>query len=1199
MVKRTFFKECARAVRGTFSRFLAIFAIVALGTGFLAGLLATTPDMRRTAGDYYRDTNLYDLRIVSSLGLEEDDVRAVAGVAGVSAVMPARFADRQLLLQSGDTLVGRLHGVADWTDENALNRPLLVRGRWPQSPDECVVEQEFDLLADLLDVGCTLSLLPPEEGETVFRVADYTVVGVVTSGYYISMVQRGSTSVGNGSIGCIVYVSDACFDLDYYTDLYVAAAGAAEAEAYSEEYDSAVAPVKEAIEALSETQSHVRADRIRSDAQSALQDARAELADKKAEGLKELEDACKTLEDGERDYQQGLKEYEDGKAALSQAREELQKAERELPEALRELEDGRRDYAAGLEEYEAGKREYEDGLAAYQAGLAELEDNRVRLEAAAAEIASGEDTLAEAAQQLESAREEIRTGYRQLRDAEAQLDDGKKQLAEAERQLDAEEAQLELDHASGAIDDAAYALGMLRITVARAVLASQKQELVRGQRELDQGYAKLRDAETQLAAGQAEYDENAEKLADARARWEEGSAQLAEGEALLAETGEQLESAKAELESAKAELDEAARRLGEGQAAYEDGQQRLSRGRADYRSGLRELENARAELESGRKELDDGWADYRKGEEAFSVRISDAEQKLVEAQDRIDSIESPEWYVLTRGESNEGYIFYESDTEKVASIAKVFPVFFFLVAALVASTTMTRMIDEDRGSIGTLKALGYGNGAIAAKYLLYAASACLLGSVFGLSVGLPLFPRVLCNAYRMMYQMPKLHPAPHGRYILLSAGLILAAVLLATLGALRTSLRDCAAQLMRPKAPPAGKRIFLEHIRPLWTRMRFTHKVTARNLFRYKKRFFMTVIGVAGCTALLLTGFGLRDSIRDIVAVQFGELQNYHMTLTLRHDGDDRADRRVRAVLTDPARVTDYLAVHAETGTGSCDGRETDLHIVVPSDDSRLTDFVVFRDRKTGETVPFSREGAVLTEKAAALLGVRPGGTLLLKIQDGSEARIPVAGICENYVYGYLYLPRDLWREAFGTDGGFTTVLAKTVDPDQAARDAIASELLTSSNALGVTFTTTVIDTFTDMLSRIDYIVMVLIISAAALAFVVLYNLTNINICEREKELATIKVLGFFPREVSAYVFREALLLSLIGTAAGLIGGIFLHRFVVQTAEVDAVMFGRTIKPLSYLISAAMTMLFTLLVDLVMERRLRKIDMVESLKAPE
>ena len=1180
MVKKTFFKACLRSIRGSFSRFLAIFLIVALGAGFLAGLLATTPDMRHTVSELYHESNFYDLRVVGTLGLEDGDAEALSRVEGVRAVMPARSADREVALDSGDTLVARFHGVTAWEgdDPALMNRPELVEGRWPQADDECVVVLGTGLRQTSLDIGSALEVLPlenkddgDEDPEEVFAHTRFTIVGVVTSSYYISLVQRGSTSMGNGSIGCVIYVNDSVLDMDYYTDLYVTVEDGLKAEAFTRDYDDLVVPVQQRIEQLAETQKHVRADRLREDAQQELDDARQELADKTAEGQQELDDALRELQDGEQEYADGLADYEQGQRELEDAFRELQDGEADLPDALQKLRDG--------------EREYEDGLKELEDAQAEIDDNQKELDDAYVTIQEAKAQLKDAQHQLKSGEAELEEGARQLDEAQAQVDAGQAQVDAGREQLAQKQAELEAGYGYGLVSEEVYQAGMAQIAATRQYLDGQQAQLDAGQREIDSG-------RSALAAG-------SRKLADARADYEDGLKEVEDADVDRRWGLYQLELAREKLEDGRQELADARKELDDGWRDYEQGVQDLKDGWADYYDGQKELEDARTELEDARQELDDGWKEYEDGRREFDEKIADANLKIRDAQDRIDDIEDPEWHVLTRDESNESYIFYSSDAEKVAAIAKVFPVFFFLVAALVASTTMTRMIDEDRGVIGTLKALGYSNGAIAGKYLLYAALACVLGAAAGLAVFLPLLPRVIANAYTMMYQLPPIRSSSHLTFMLVSAGGILAAVLLATLGALRGSLRDRAAELMRPKAPPAGKRILLEHIKPLWRRLKFTHKVTVRNLFRYKKRFFMTVIGIAGCTAMLVAGFGLRDSIRDIVNIQFTQLQNYDLTLTMKHQGDDTADRRIAAVLSDNSLVSDFLAVHLESGVGFVPGRETDLNILVASDPEKLQSFYTFRVRTTGEPVPFTDEGAILTEKAAKVLGVEPGDVLQLRNQDDQEAGIPITGVCENYVHGYIYIPRSLYERAFGEQCSFDTVLAKTGASDEAARDALAARLLSSSNATGVSFSTATIEAFNDMLGSVDYIVIVLIVAAAVLAFVVLYNLTNINICERQKEIATLKVLGFYRREVSDYVFRENILLSLIGTAAGLFVGVFFHQFVVQTAEVDAVMFGRTIAPMSYVYAAVLSMVFTLLVSLFMRKKLHRIDMVESLKAPE
>ena len=947
MVKGTFFKECFRSIRGSFSRFLAIFLIVALGAGFLAGLLATTPDMRHTVSELYRETNLYDLRIAGNLGLEEADLQAIAAVDGVEAVMAAKSLDRELSLTSGDTLVGRFHAVTDWEgqDRALMNRSKLAEGRWPQSPDECVIEESEEIYQGALGIGQVLTLLPPEDDdpeddeapEEPFTQQQFTIVGIAASGTYVSMVQRGSTTLGNGTVGVIVYVQDDVIDTDYYTDIYAVVEGGHEAEAFTQTYDDLVAPVQQAVEALAETQKHVRADRLRRDAQEELDEAKQELADKTAEGEQELADALKELQDGEQEYADGLIELADGKQELLDGRQEI-------ADALVDLREGEQELADALIELQDGELEYSDGLQEIADAEIEIADGQKELDDAYVEIQDAKRELKKALSILESGQQELDEGRAQLDAAQEQLDAGQAQLDAGKAQLTQQEAQLELGYQYGMVTPEEYQAGKVQIAAGKQYLDQQQAQLDAGKQALEDGRAELNAGGRELSKGWDEYEAGAEEVrqADIDYRWGLYKLQLAR---------EELEEGKQELADARIELDD-------GWKEYNDGVADLKDGWAEYYDGLQELADAEieiadaeVELADARIELDDGWKEYEDGKLEFDEKIYDANAKIRDAQDQIDDIDEPEWYVLTRGESNESYIFYDSDTQKVSAIAKVFPIFFFLVAALVASTTMTRMIDEDRGAIGTLKALGYSNAAIAGKYLLYASLACVAGAAVGLSVFLPLFPRVIAQAYALMYNLPPIQGGDHGVYILLSAGLILLAVLLSTLGALKSVLEDNAAALMRPKAPPAGKRILLERIRPLWSRMKFTHKVTARNLFRYKKRFFMTVIGIAGCTALLVAGFGLRDSISDIVQIQFTQLQNYNLTLSLEHEGDDVADRHIAAILADQNRITDHLTVHMESGEGFIPTRTTELGIVVTDDPAALTRFHTFRDRLTGQPV--------------------------------------------------------------------------------------------------------------------------------------------------------------------------------------------------------------------------------------------------------
>lgn len=553
-----------------------------------------------------------------------------------------------------------------------------------------------------------------------------------------------------------------------------------------------------------------------------------------------------------------------------------------------------------------------------------------------------------------------------------------------------------------------------------------------------------------------------------------------------------------------------------------------------------------------------------------------------------ESVSRPEWYILDR-DTNPSFVSLTSNAEKVNAIAKVFPLFFFLVAALVSLTTMTRMVDEQRTEIGTLKALGYSGKAISAKYLIYSGVAAVAGGFAGLAGGLFVLPAVIINVYRIMYRIPDIVINFNWQISVTAVSVAVICIIAATLTAVISNLRELPARLMLPKAPKLGKRIMLERIGIIWNRLKFTHKVTARNLFRYKKRFFMTVIGIAGCTALLLTGFGLRDAISDIVPKQYEEIQKYDLTVEL----DKGADHTEALAYLDD-NDCDYFEIHAENGSVHDAEGESEINIYVPSSADGFVEYMNIRERKSGDVLEFNDNSLIVTEKFAVNHNISVGSTVTLENNSGKTAEAKVTGICENYIYSYVYMSGEKYSELFGQECEYTTLLVKKDFKDE---DAAMSDLLALSGVASASFSSAIIESFENMVGSINYIVIVLIVAAGMLAFVVLYNLTNINIGERQKEIATIKVLGFYDKEVNAYVYRETYILSIIGTLVGLVLGVFLCRFVVTTAEVDMVMFGRDIYWYSFVFSALITVLFTVAVNLAMSLKLKKIDMVESMKS--
>ena len=1381
-------KNILRTFKGSKSRFIAIFAIVALGVGFLAGLLSTTPDMEDSMEEYLDGGNLFDLRVVSTLGLTEDDVAALEQVDGVAKAQGGKSADL-LVEQDGSELVCRVHALpADPEGEDVINRLTLADGRWPENPNECVVEAGVDTLNRSYDIGDTLTLDPDNENlSDTMNETTFTVVGVVHDTYYFSF-EREPASVGSGAVQVILYVPDAAFATDYYTEAYLTVEGAAGLHSFDDEYGALVDTVADRVEAIEEVRCQARYDEVVGEAQAEIDDGWQEYYDGKAEADQELADAAQELADGrqeladgeqeyldgEQDYADGLAEvqdneqlvadgeaqmeegrqalldaqaeYESGKAELADGERLLNEGRAKLEDAQKQYEDGLAQYESGLAQYQDGKQQYEDGLAQYEAGQAAYDEGLAQYEA-------GEEQYAQL-ELLNQADSAIAAGIQAMIDSGAAADENAARemfsdegIAETQAMLD-ELAQLKELHDAEQAAKAAYEEALaqqpeptptpepsaapepLAVSTGETALAAgtpgsdvsgtaastppaqeetgvSEEELARLKQayeearhawllglqaaaaelgfdldienetlvalaeslilprleQLDENQAQLEQLKQLNAAqkgldagiqaiidsGAAETEEEARALfSDAalqatRARLDAAKAeldanapvleasriQLEETARLLEQTEQQLADAKAQLDAGKAELDAGWAAFNEQGAAYYDGLRQLEDGKRQLDEGWAtltdrqlelddakrqiadayaqladaraELDDARATIEENRQKLADGEIEYADAKADAEQELADARAELEDAQADLDAIEMPSWYVWDR-DNNVSYNSFAGNVTKVEALAGVFPLFFFLVAALVVSTTMTRMIEEERLQIGTMKALGYANGAIMRKYVLYAMTAAVLGALFGLAFGFTVFPSVIWYAYAMMYYVPAFHPVWRWGYALFAGGSLILCTLAVTIATCRSSLKESPADLMRPRAPKAGKRILLERIRPLWRRLSFTYKVTCRNLFRYKRRFWMTVIGVAGCTALLVTGFGISDSINGIMVKQYTDVSQYDL-MTAVTDAADTQSGPVYDYLfaggSDGA-VTSSLATMTEAATQELpDGSTAEVYLMVPQDAAALNDYIDMHERTSRQPTPLGETGVVLTEKLAELLDVKAGDTVTLVNGDGAEGSFTVSGVCENYVSNYVYMSAATYADAFGQEPEWNNILSQLSDDSQQARDAISTELLAMDEVASLTFTEDMMTQVLNMLNSINAVVVMIVVCAAVLALVVLYNLTNINVAERVKEIATIKVLGFYDREVSAYVMRETVALTIIGALFGLAGGIALHRFVIYTVEVDAVMFGRTIDPSSFVYSLALTMLFSLIVNLLMGRKLKHISMVESMKAPE
>ena len=1075
-------KDIIREMRKSLGRFLSIFAIVAIGVAFFAGVRASVPVMKNSADHYFDEYNFMDLKLMSTIGMTKEDADAISKVDGVEGVYPSYSIDALNTVDHKQSVIKVMSFPMGKTEHNNnyINQMRIINGRLPEKENECVIEHE-EIKGGSAKIGTTITLSSGNDEDLKDRLKNttYTIVGEVTTPNYLSY-EKGSSSIGSGSIDQYIFIPEGNFTMDVYTEIYVTIKGAKDYNSYSEDYFDAIDSVKTEITSLGEERADIRFEEI------------------KAKALKKVED--------------GRKEYEKNEKAFH---EEIKKAKNQLSDAHDQTLIAQATLNANqlsTQQMLASKeQEIEQSEAQLTALVSQYDELKGKLEE---EKASFDVQSAELNQKIEDAKEQVSDLDRQIKEVEDQL--AQPDLTELEKTL---------------LEEKKKTLEMTK-TYALPTLDLLKQQLNILQETLDAGMSQLSALDEQINNAQ-----------------------------------QQIEVGKQQLAQAKLDA----------QNQFDAAQQQIDDGKAQAISGQITLE----------KQEKDG-----------AEKLAEAKEKLDKSEEDIKAMETPQWYVLDRN-SHYSYRDYGSAADRMGGIAKVFPLFFFVVAALVCLTTMTRMVDEQRQEIGTLKALGYSKTSIAVKYVAYAGVASIFGGIFGSVIGMIVFPTVIYNAWNIMYTLPGVQLQFQIGLAVLSIGIVSLITIAAAFAAVYKELMDVPSQLMRPKAPKDGKKILLERIPFVWKRFNFIHKVTARNIFRYKKRFFMTVIGISGCSALLVAGFGIQDSISEIVVLQYEELNPYDVSMNF--SSDVTASQREDALekLSADQNIDKAMGVAIYHGFYADSGEDKGVDIYVPEDVTAYREFTKLRTRSGHEALTLGNDGAIMTEKLAKSKGISVGDTIAIDNGDGVKKDIKITGISENYVGHAIYMTPTYYKSIYHTTAKDTTLLGIMKDVNQQSEETLGNTFMKVDGIDSVTFYSGIASSFEDTISSLSFIVVVLIISAGMLAFVVLYNLTNVNISERLREIATIKVLGFYDKEVSAYVYRENIILSLIGALAGLILGIGLHAMIMSLAELDTVMFGRNIDTISFVYSVLITMGFSIIVNLVMYRKLQKIPMVESLKSVE
>ena len=923
-------------------------------------------------------------------------------------------------------------------------------------------------------------------------------------------------------------------------------------------------------------------------AKQTLTTKQSELDQSKAEiiaGQQQIESTRTQLNAQKQQITDGLSQVSAGEAQLQDGISALESAKAQLTELQSQLEIVRASYNAALENPDASQEEI-DILAAQVSALEEQEAAvSQQIQASEAQIESQRQQLAATRSELESGLAAVENGLSQLSQKESELNAGREQITAGQAEIDAGWIQIQEQENTLAASKAEIEAGEQELEKGQKQLKAAKKKLNKAQKEIDSN------AET-LAAGQAELDANVAKLNDSEAQYASGLEQYHSGARQIAEN-------EAKLTSGEQEIAENEAKLADGEKEIADNEKKLADGEKEITDNEKKLQDAAKDLKKGEKDLADGKKEYEDAKKDAEDEIAENQQKLNDAKKELEDLEMPEWMVTDREDLPE-YTDYGDNADRLRNIGQVFPVIFFLVAALISLTTMTRMVEEQRTQIGTLKALGYKKSAIAAKYICYAFFATLLGSVLGMLIGEKIIPYIIITAYGIMYHnvANTISIDYQPGFALIASAASVVCTVGATLFASGKELQETPASLMRPPAPKEGKRVLLERLTFIWKHLSFSWKSTIRNLFRYKKRLIMTVFGIAGSMGLMLVGFGIQDSISDIAAIQYRELQHYDGMVIEDSDATEEEHAELFEYMKENEQIAHCNRVQMTKISAPKGSSSVSIYLFVPESLSEFAKDVTLKNRITGETYELTDEGAAISEKTASLLGLKVGDMIPLKKGD-KEYKVRVAVITENYMSHYLYMTPRVYEQTFGEKPEYENIVFTMQEDCKDDLEMAGSRILANPGALSISYTSSLASQVDRMLSTLDAVILVLIVSAGMLAFVVLYNLNNINITERQRELATLKVLGFYDGEVSQYVLRENVILTVLGIMFGAVFGILIHRYVITTVEVDAVMFGRNIKPLSFLYSGILTSIFSIVVNGVMHFKLKTIDMVESLKSVE
>lgn len=1135
MKNRAYRKSIKREISSSKARFFSILAIIFLGVAFYAGIKSSGPDLKNSINEFFNEQNLMDSKIVSSIGFNENDLKLLENNDKILDYMPTHSIDVNLTNTSNVVKFMEYNKE----DNTNINQLVVTEGHLPQNSGEIALDENALKENKNLKIGDTYEIESDKDTEKYFKKKTFKIVGFVKSPMYIDSVSRGTTSVGKGSIDYFAVINSDDIDMDVYTEIYVRFKNLVGIGAYSDEYKDLMEENNEYIENLYSARVIERIEEV------------------KSEALKEINKAYEEIEDGEK---------------------ELDDAQEEINEGKKQLEDG--------------KNQYEDAVKQFEQQIQDSEN----------ELKEGQKQLSQGQQELNSQKEQFKEGQKQLDDAKIELDNAKKEFLE--QGIDPTKSTTEYESQISNLNTLISTYNALSKDIKDTVNNLKENEQIPTEKiqywktiisNENLGLSKLNDLVNVLEKDPS----NTSVALTIYSEIEKASKTLSENKTNL----ETLVTGISKYQQGKSEYDKQVREFNKGKTQLEEAQQKLDKSQEELDKGKKELEEGKIqgqeELNKAKQELEDSEQKLLDGEKEIEEnrqKLIDGKKEIDEEKDKLNELDDSKYYFFDRND-NAGYSTYKGSIDSLDKIASVFPVFFFLVAALICLTTMTRMVEENRIEIGTLKALGYRDLEISRKFIVYAALASIAGSVLGILVGSTAIPYIISEAYASKFILPAVKISYYPSYIIQS----LVASVLCTVGAslivLKEELRENPSNLMRIKAPKLGKKILLERITPLWRKLNFNQKVTFRNLFRYKQRMLMTIFGISGCMAMLVAGMALEKSNSSMTDLQFGKLIKYDALVVFDDNITKKEDEEYEKSLKNIKEYESSLNIYQDSVTFSkTNMSKQSATMYVPENTNELNKYISLNDRKTDEKYELSDDGVIINEKLAKLLDASIGDVITVTDSDNNSYKVKVDNIVENYSGHYIYLSPAYYKKIFNKSLVYNAQLLK-LNSDDVDESKISTTLMDNDKVINVTFTSKMKSMSES--ADLGLVMIVIIVASGSLAFVVLYNLININVSERIREISTIKVLGFYDNEVAMYIFRENIILTVLGILAGTVLGKILYVFLVSTAETDNMMMIPTVDLSSYMISGLITMLFAILVMIIMNKKLKNINMIDALKSIE